>query len=226
MHLYTRGDVTLKHLRPFGDALKNNTLLSTSIVELNLIYAPPFLVSALLASHKLPQLRALTLGYLDLIGEHSLLYRAVSFHSVRDLRLAQLRPCKASQLIRFINYFHYLSSLELQQFKFESLGYQGQSLPKAFNASTRSLTALSLELIPGMHRVIRWFLKAGIFLKNVKHLTLTCENRHDKAQLRTAFQGVDLLLDCCSPTVEELDLRFLKIPMIEEISDLCEIISI
>ena len=172
--------------------------------------------------HKFPKLTSLALGYLDLAGEHSLLYRAVAFHSIQNLRLVQLRRCKSSQLIRFINYFRFLITLQVQEYKFDTLEYHGQSLPKAFCLSTRSLTTLDLELIPGVSKLIHWTLKAGQFLKNLKKLTLACENCRDVKRLRLAFAGVESLLGCCSSTVEELTLRFLNIVMADEISDICK----
>ena len=221
-HLYARGDVTLKYVQVFGNTLRGLNNLSTIIVELNFIHSPPFLLSPLLAVHKFPNLRSLALGHLNLHGEHDMLYRAFAFHAIQNLRLSQLRSRKASHIIRFINHFRYLTSLKIEQFKFGALEYSGQVLPKAFNAPTRSLTTLALELIPGTSRLILWLIKAGPLLQNLKHLALTCENIQKKSQLCAAFDGVSQLLAYCAD-IEELGLHFLNIPMVDEISDICKL---
>ncbi|KAK7683425.1 hypothetical protein QCA50_013256 [Cerrena zonata] len=219
MHLFTNIQVRPKYLCRLHSSLQSAGHILSSIRTLKIGYDQKVPISSFLVSHRLQNLSTLVIHGLDLAQEHTLLVRAPLFHTVQHLHLFGLKACKVSQLIRFINSFHSLISLELWFF-FKILEHNGQILPRPSHISSYSLTSLELRLIPGVSRLLDWCLKAGSFFAHIQKLTLCCYGHADKSEFISCFRGVGALLQNCSATIEELTLRMWEVPMVNEVSDL------
>lgn len=222
MHLFTNVLVKSKNLHMLHSTLQSAGHMSSSIRILKIGYDQKVPISSFLVSHRLQNLSTLVIDGLNLAQEHTLLHRAPLFHTVQYLHLSGLKECKVSQLIRFINSFHSLVSLDLW-FSFNILEHNGQILPRPSHISSCSLTSLILTLIPGVSRLLDWCLNAGSFFTHIKKLTLNCYGHKDKSEFISCFRGVGALLQHCSATIEDLTLYFWDVPMVKEVSDLCKL---
>ncbi|KAK7684913.1 hypothetical protein QCA50_011747 [Cerrena zonata] len=219
MHLFTNVLVKPKYLHRLQNTLQSAGHILSSIRTLDIGYDQKVPISSFLISYRLQNLSTLCINHLHLAQEHTLLFRAPLFHTVQYLYLDDLEECKVSQLIRFINSFHSLISLDLW-FGFEILEHNGQILPRPSYISSCSLTFLYLQLIPGVSRLLDWCLKAGSFFTHIKKLTLYCYDYSDKSKFISCFRGVGALLQHCSATIEDLTLTLEQVPMVNEVSDL------
>ncbi|KAK7684920.1 hypothetical protein QCA50_011754 [Cerrena zonata] len=221
LHLFTCVNVKAESLSTFNRSLKAPRHLASFINELNIDsqseHAMP--VSSLFIAHKSQNLKTLHIFCFDLTREHPWLCRAPLRCSVQVLDLEMLKKCNASQLIRFLNAFHSLSSLHVF-LDFKTLEHNGQILPSPYYASSRSLTVLDLELIPGVFRLLDWFIKAGLLLGHLKMLMLACIAHQSQTEFQSCFGGVEALLRHCGATIEDLTLIFNDVPMMGEVSDL------
>ena len=222
MHLSEPIQVPYEELISLSHNLERDRCTSSSIRGLTIVKksgtTPIFLFTI---QNRLLHLDYLRIDELDLTREHRWLHRASLFRSVREIKLCRLQPCRLSQLIRFINAFPSLSNLSLSNFAFEKLEYEGQRLSKPCQTNTRSLTSLQLQLVPGVSRLIDWFIKAKPFLTQLKVLILYAWNIEDKDEVQSSFEGVERLLACCRGSVEDLRLQLDHVPMVEHVSDLC-----
>lgn len=224
MHLFTNVTLSSQYLPTFERALRNDRHLLSLTNVLN-IYCDPLLpISSLLVTHRFQNLKILTARRLNLAREHTWLSRPQLSHSIVELYLWEVRDRKVSRLIRFINSFHSLEVLTIF-FASTSLEYTGQILPKPAHIPTRCRQNLILDLVPGVSTLIGWLLKAGSYLTYTEHLSLTCKGFRDKTKFRSCFEGVEELLHHCSATVEHLGVDLIRVPMVDEISDLCKSVT-
>ncbi|KAK7683428.1 hypothetical protein QCA50_013259 [Cerrena zonata] len=219
MHLFTNVLVKPKYLHRLQNTLQSAGHILSSIRTLGIGYDQKVPISSFLISYRLQNLSTLCINHLHLAQEHTLLFRAPLFHTVQYLHLDDLEECKVSQLIRFINPFHSLISLDLL-FAFEILEHNGQILPRPSHLSSCSLTSLNLHLIPGVSILLDWCLKAGSFFTHIKKLALHYYGHKDKSEFISCFRGVGALLQHCSATIEDLTLSLDQVPMVNEVSDL------
>lgn len=224
MYLFTRVNLSSTYLPTLCRTLRNERHLSSFINGLVIRCHQRTPISSLFISQRLQRLQSLSLYRLDLAREHSLLPGSLLSYSVKELYLWELQGRRVSQLIRFINSFHSLDNL-LIHFASSSLEYSGQILPKPGRISSHSLRLLKLDLVPGVSRLINWFLGAGPFLACLKTLCLTCRGFRDNSRFRSCFGGVGELLHRCSATIEILSLGIGDVPLVNEISDLCKFMA-
>ncbi|KAK7684925.1 hypothetical protein QCA50_011760 [Cerrena zonata] len=219
MYLFTEVDISSKNLPGFAGILRKEPYLSSCMNELVILCDTLKPISSLFITQKLQNLKILRIYDLDLGREHTWLPRSAACRSVKDLVLWKLEERKVSRFIRFLNSFHSLDTLEID-FAYKSLEYNGQILPKPGRISCHPLKSLRIRLVPGVSRLLDWFVKAGSFVACLKELKLYCYNSSDRAKFWSCLVGVAELLHHCSATIGTLKLIFYHAPMVNEISDL------
>ena len=162
--------------------------------------------SSLFLTQKMLALEALYISFWDISTETVWTYRVVScLNSVRYLHLDFLKPCTAAQLIKFINSFHSLSQLHILFHSSDQiLEIKNQPLSKPCKLLTFSLIYLKIDLIPAISTLLGWFVTAGFFTSNLKHL---CLRLWDEDKLTSRCRGVVKLLEHCSGSLEVLTLH-------------------
>ena len=180
----------------------------------------PSLLSSFAIQHLLTNMVYLEIEGLNLTQEHYCLHRAPLFRSVQHLSLNYLPSSQLSQLVRFINSFPSLSDLQVSFLKEQSISHRGQILPKQFHTVTRSLARLVLDLVPGISRLICWFLKAGALLTYLKDLTLCIDKFSTESDYRSVLEPVGELFRHCSSSLESLQVDIKERRYIECLPDL------
>ena len=138
---------------------------------------------------------------------------------MQDLRLRSLQECLLSQLARFINSFPALTSL-LLDFDFEKLEDKHQALPKPCYTSTRALSFLEVDIIPGSSKLIDWFLKAGSLIASLESLVVYCFKIKDEAEFILSFWGIGQLLGCCRTSLRSLSIYLENEPIVKSVTDI------
>ena len=208
-NFHNHARICYEQLSSLSNALRSNVLLSLHIAGISITRkCKVFPISPFAVIHRLPRLGYLSIDQLDLAREHRWLNRAPLFHSVRALHLSFHQSCQLSQLIRFINAFSSLSSLEIS---FAShapyeLEHNGQILCKPSYINMRSLNQLRLDLIPGTSKLIDWFFQARPLLACLKIVILYLSNLRYEPEFRLGFEGVRRILACCRASVEDIRL--------------------
>ena len=224
-HLFKNIITNHEGLHSLDKVLRTNPAISSSIVYLMVVKKSKTpSISFFAIRHQLSKLTFLQINGFDFTREHAWLCRSPLFRSVRALRLYTLQICQLSQLIRFINCFHSLASLEID-FDFYQLEHKGQILPKPSGTETRSLKWLKIELIPGVSRLIDWFLTEESCLSQLNGLLLYIRMIKDEATFGSCFEGLDGLLESCRNSIENFTLRLESVPMVESVSDIGQHIS-
>lgn len=227
LHLATHVGLLNEDIPCFERTIKKNHQASSSIMRLSILNLSfggltrtP--LSVLLIPHRFHNITNMELHGLDLTREHTWLSRALLPRSVRHLRLF-IFGCKLSQLIRFINTFHSLTSLVIFFVDAETLEHNGQVLPKPYHIPTRSLTFLDLKLIPGVSGFLDWCIRAGSFFSHIRDLSLICMGDFGKTKIRSCIKSVRALLDQCRTTLSSLHLYSIHSSQeILELPSLCE----
>ena len=151
-------------------------------------------------------LNHLRIHLLNLPREHVVITRGPLARSVTKLSLPCLQPCAVTTFIRFLNSFSSLTDLGagFPAVPSESLVYNGQVLPPPRSTPICSLKHLCFNMVPGIGRLIEWYIREGCFLASLRKLTLAwLEPYEDNGP---CFDGLPDLLDHCADTLEDLSL--------------------
>ena len=173
---------------------------------------PPVPESALFIPHRLMNLKTLRLWRFDLSRQHPYIFRAIAPRTILHLHLNFLKLCKVTQLIRFINTFHSLTSLKLH-FNSYILETDDQILSSPRAIPGRSLTSLDLWLVPGCSIWVDWYIREGAFLANLQDLGMHFYGRDDNSGFSPCIEGAEDLLDHCSQTIMDLTVDIETAPM-------------
>lgn len=219
MYLFVKVHLSRKHLLTFGHVLRKDRHLSSLMKSLTIGGDQPMAISSLFIVQRL-HLECLYIEGLDLAREHTSLPRLLLSHSVEHLHL-NLQERQVSRIIRFINSFPCLNELSLG-FMSRSLEDAGQMLPNPSRISSPSLLSIDIGLVPGVSMLLDWFLKDGSYLARMEVVKFTCIGFSDKSEFCSCFGGVRELLQHCSATIVQLNLQFMDVPMVNEISDICK----
>ena len=112
LHLYAKIRLSGTRISRFQSTLKKNRHFPLTFIKTMAISCRHYPISVLLAT-KLQNLTYLELTEMDLALEHPLSTRSVLNRSVRSLVLQGLKGCTVSGVLRFINSFHCVDSLQL-----------------------------------------------------------------------------------------------------------------
>ena len=123
--------------------------------------------------------------------------------SVTDLRLIYLHSCPVSSLLRFLNSFHFLDYLIVVFSGPHLLSHTGQILPRPQPITSRSLKTLSLWVVPGIGKLIQWYMREGYFLASLKKLQLSW-GYYPSSEDVISFEALASLLRQCMDTLEDL----------------------
>ena len=201
LNLYRKFETKCNRLSNLQKTLRNNSSMFSLPNAIHVICTTTS-ISAFFIESKFKNLRFLALSFLDLANEHVLITRGPLSHSVTELRLWDLHSCTVSGLLRFLNSFHSLSDLDIS---FRGLlPHTGQILPRPHPIPSRSLKTLSLGVVPGVGKVIDWYIREGYFLASLKKLQLSWE--YYLGQHEIHFEVPALLPHQCMDTLEELTL--------------------
>ena len=221
LHLYREFSILSDHIPQLQTTLRNNaslSLSSTKVINVICITKP---VSALFVEPTLQNLTSFCIKGMDLTKEHSLIMRGPLARSVTHLELWRMYPCPVSSLLRFLNSFHSLTDLVISFRGLLPLPHTGQIPPRPHPIPSRSLKTLSLGVVPGVGKLIDWYIREGYFLASLKKLQLSWEyylGQHD-----IHFEVPALLPHQCMDTLEELTLSMYfdvsKGPFLNEVSN-------
>ena len=128
-------------------------------------------------------------------------------HSVTRLELLHLRSCTLSTLLRFLNSFHSLNDTLEISFTDKTLQHNGQRLPPPHPRPNRSLKHLILEMVPGIDKLVEWYIREGHFLAGLTRLTLKWWSSLPPPKGFSYSEGLVPLLGHCADTLEYLNLR-------------------
>ena len=201
--LYRRFLILSDHIPQLQTTLRNNANLSLSSTTFIRVYCNTKPVSALFAEPTSQNLTSLELASLDLTKEHSLIMRGPLARSVTRLVLWSLHSCTVSSLLRFLKSFHSLTDLDADFSYRHFLLHTGQILPQPHPITSRSLKTLSLQVIPGVGKLIEWYVREGRFLSSLEKLQLLWRNLDE---CDGGFEAPASLLRQCIDTLEELTL--------------------
>ena len=203
LHLYREFWISGDHIPKLQTTLRNNSSLSLSSTKVIKVECGTKPVSALFLKPTLQNLTVLDLASLDLTKEHFLIMRGPLARSVTDLKLIYLHSCPVSNLLRFLNSFHSLAYLDVVfSFPMYPLSHTGQILPRPQPITSRSLKTLSFDVVPGVGKLIEWYIREGHFLASLKKLTLSWGYLSSEDDMH--FEVPAFLLRQCMDTLEDL----------------------
>ena len=223
-HIFVMASKSRNMLPKWRAFLKNNPSRSRIIKSMHIsFYGVDLSCSAMFFAQKFPNLETLSITRWSFAREPSRLYGAAltCLSSVKSLDLWGIRDCTVPRLLKLINSFRSLSKLRII-FEAPELDIVKGPLPTPCKQSTFRLTYLEIMLIPGIHALLDWFVRANPFISRLKHLTLMLWN---KDQLESACGGMKGLLYHCSNHLEELTL-WIQVPGTDEAVNLSECIVI
>ena len=207
LHLYRNIDIWGFRISNFQATLRTNPRLSLLSTKKIIVHRHREPISALLAITRLQNLQSLVLHYLDLTKEHSLVTRGLLSRSVMKLELWNFQPCTISQLLRFLSSFRSLTVLVVDICP-HGLRHNGRTLPSLRPIPSRSLVDLRLYVVPGLNKLIEWYIYEGYFLASLRKLFLAWTFYAVKADSRLWLDGAISLLGHCANTLEDLSLKF------------------
>ena len=201
-------------------ALRNKPsflLSSTRAIIVRQVTKP---LSTLFTISHLRHLEGLTVYNLDLTKEHSVITRGPLSRSVTKLILSGLRSCPVSNLLRFLNSFLSLTDLSLFFNPSTSLSDSGQILPRPRSIPARSLKELRLRVLPGVDRLIEWYVLERCFLASLRGLRIEWWFNPPMTKHYPRLIAPVALLGHCADTLEELTLSttLSEGPIVDEIS--------
>ena len=161
--LYREFSILGDHIPKLQTTLRNNSSLllsSTKVINVQCRTRP---VSALFLEPTLQNLTSFCIKGMDLTKEHSLIMRGPLARSMTHLELWRMYPCPVSSLLRFLNSFHSLTDLVISFRGLLPLPHTGQIPPRPHPIPSRSLKTLSLGVVPGVGKVIDWYIREGYF---------------------------------------------------------------
>ena len=129
-----------------------------------------------------------------------------------DLTLTGLHSCPVSNLLRFLNSFRSLAYLDVDFSNPYLLSHTGQVFPRPQPIASRSLKNLTLGVVPGVGKLIEWYIRQGHFLASLKELWLSWSESREEDNVH--FEVPISLLRQCVDTLE--DLSFWISPSINE----------
>ena len=221
LHLYRSLTLQSNNITKFFSTLRRSPNFSmSSIQQISITCFENYPLSSLLFRRDLDALTYLEILHLNLAREHPQFMKSPMPRTVRTLDLWGLREWRVSSLIRFINTFHSLTSLTISDTSI--LDHKEEMLPPLNPVPNRQLLSLTLELAPGMNKILEFYVLEGVFLSHLKSLSLQWWSFPDKYDHHTYFDGAKSLLDHCRSTLEHLTLNFEDVPMIDEVSDICK----
>ena len=163
------------------------------------------LLSALFTMSEFVNLDCLYIWELDLTKEHWAIMRGPLTRSVTKLKLLNLHSCTVSSFLRFLNSFGCLTELVVEFNYYRSLSHDGQILPPPRPAPNRVLKCLNPEVIPGVGKLIEWYIREGCFLAILRKLVLRWHySSTEKGTLYLQSDGHMALLRHCAETLEDL----------------------
>ena len=224
MHLFSNVSTPVTRLPIFGNSLKSTRYLRSFIRRLTIFFdiddEGNDTMSAFCMANNLQNLEFLHLVEFDLTREHPSIFKVPLLRPVKHLHLLDIRKCSLSQLVRFINMFHSLSSMILR-FQLDTLEHHEEILPKPSRVQGRSLAQLDIHLIPGIGKFLDWCMKEEMLLVNIRKLVLRCYL--DGPVVCSCFQEAGSLLQACKASVTELHLDFRTEDPDTGVLDLCEL---
>ena len=209
LRLYREFCIEGDHIPKLQTTLRNNSILSLSSTKVIRVQCDTKPISALFLEPTLQNLTVLEISSLDLTQEHSAIMRGPLARSVTDLRLTNLSSCPVSNLLRFLNSFHSLAYLDVG-FEEPYLSHAGQILPRPQPRVSRSLKTLILRVVPGVGKLMEWYIREGYFLANLEKLELSWVPHYSDPGADDAddvsFEVPASLLRQCMNTLEDLTL--------------------
>ena len=216
LNLYRSFEILPKCIPRFLAILRNNPRLSLSstksIVIGQQVTGPSAQkrLSTLFTTTKVTNLEYLRIPYMKLDKEHSVITRGPLSRTVTSLNLWQTHSCNVATLLRFLNSFRSLTDLQLSfsssHSHCDSLSYSGQILPRPHPIPGRALNSLSIPLVPGIGRLLEWYIRERSFLAKLNKLRLNWD--HDQSKNKnsscSSVECFKPLLDHCADTLEGL----------------------
>ncbi|KAK7677257.1 hypothetical protein QCA50_019758 [Cerrena zonata] len=199
-YLYNLICIDGKDISKLKASLKNKPMLAQSITTFA-VELDGFSISPVLLSWNLINLQKLEIWYLDLQAESTWLCRAAAqLTNVHYVGLMEVQACTAASLIRFINSFQSLSTLEI--LSLDSLECKNQPLPRHRKPTTFSLTDLTIVVIPGTSTLLNWLIRADLAVVSLERLSLWFGNQTENLSLTQ--ENIAVFLNHYSNTLVEL----------------------
>ena len=202
LYLYKDIDIWADRIWKFQATLKSNPSVLLSSTNRIVVSGTP--ISALFAMSRFEELKYLEIMGLNLTNEHSVITRGPLARSVTRLQLQSLFSCTVSTLLRFLNSFKCLIDLSIHHVRDAHLKHNGQSIPMLPPKKSRSLEYLRFSVVPGISKLIEWYIHKGFFLASLKTLFFDWE-LHSPPE-KDAIHCMLSLLDHCTNTLEDLTL--------------------
>ena len=152
--------------------------------------------------HKLPGVRYLMVGRVNLAIEHPRLARHMAaLTNINRLEFLSLTPTKLSQLARILVGIKTLSTLYLKVPI--TVDCDSRSIPTPCYAAKSSLTRLDLIIQSGGHLLLCWLVKAGVFATSLQISVVRLEDQIPQPEIALVMQGIQALLDNCAGSLKE-----------------------